>query len=42
MINNGVAVQGAVVFTLLVGNADTVNFTTNGTAVPLRVSIIGG
>lgn len=41
-INNGVAVQGAVVFTVLVGNGDTVNFTTNGTSVPLRVTILGG
>ena len=42
VINNGTAVQGAVVFTLLVQDTDTFNLTTNGSDIPLVVTVAGG
>lgn len=40
-INNGVAVQGAVVFTVLVGTGDTFNITTNGASIPIVATVAG-
>jgi hypothetical protein len=41
VINNGTALQGAIVFTLLVQSTDTFNITTNGSNVPLVVTLAG-
>lgn len=42
VINNGTAVQGSVVFTVLVGNNDTFNITTDGSSIPIVATIAGG
>ena len=41
-INNGTAVTGAVVFTILVDSTDTLNFRTDGTNIPLVIIVAGG
>ena len=41
-INNGVAIIGSVVFTILVTGADTLNITTDGTNIPLEIIVTGG
>ena len=40
-INNGVAVVGSLTFTIIVTGADTLNFTTNGTNIPLEILVAG-
>ena len=41
-INNGTAVTGAIVFTILVDATDTLNFRTDGTNIPLVIIVAGG
>ena len=41
-INNGTAVTGAAVFTILVDSTDSLNFRTDGTDIPLVIIVAGG